>query len=45
MMALMIGLLVVQIVTVWAPGIEPRTVAWKNSKADETAPALVTWAT
>ncbi len=39
-MALMIGLLVVQIVTVWALGIEPRHRSLEELKHDETAPAL-----
>jgi putative MFS transporter len=44
-MALMIGLLVVQIVTVWALGIEPRHRSLEELKRDETAPALVKQAT
>ena len=40
-MALMIGLLLVQIVTVWALGIEPRHRSLEELKRDETAPALV----
>jgi putative MFS transporter len=40
-MALMIGLLVVQIVTVWAFGIEPRHRSLEELKGDEPAPALV----
>jgi putative MFS transporter len=44
-MALMIGLLMVQIVTVWALGIEPRHRSLEELKTDETAPALVKQAT
>jgi putative MFS transporter len=44
-MALMIGLLAVQIVTVWALGIEPRHRSLEELKGDETAPALVKQAT
>ena len=44
-MALMIGLLVVQIVTVWALGIEPRHRSLEELKGDETSPALVKQAT
>jgi MFS transporter, putative metabolite:H+ symporter len=40
-MSLMIGLLVVQIVTVWALGIEPRHRSLEELKGDETAPALL----
>jgi MFS transporter, putative metabolite:H+ symporter len=40
-MALMIGLLVVQIITVWGLGIEPRHRSLEELKKDETAPALV----
>ena len=40
-MALMIGLLVVQIITVWGLGIEPRIRSLEELKKDETAPALV----
>ncbi|WP_213773562.1 MFS transporter [Bradyrhizobium sp. dw_78] len=40
-MALMIGLLVVQIVAVWAFGIEPRHRSLEELKGEETAPALV----
>jgi putative MFS transporter len=40
-MAMMIGLLVVQIVTVWALGIEPRHRSLEELKGDETSPALV----
>jgi putative MFS transporter len=39
-MALMIGLLVVQIITVWALGIEPRHRSLEELKRDETAPTL-----
>ena len=44
-MAMMIGLLVVQIVTVWALGIEPRQRSLEDLKGDETSPALVKQAT
>jgi putative MFS transporter len=44
-MALMIGLLVVQIVTVWAIGIEPRQRSLEELKGEEAAPALVKQAT
>src|ERR1700754_1831654 len=40
-MSLMIGLLVVQIVTVWALGIEPRHRSLEELKANEVAPALL----
>jgi MFS transporter, putative metabolite:H+ symporter len=40
-MALMVGLLVVQIVTVWAFGIEPRHRSLEELKGDDAAPALV----
>jgi len=40
-MALMIGLLVVQIVAVWAFGIEPRHRSLEELKGDEASPALV----
>jgi MFS transporter, putative metabolite:H+ symporter len=40
-MALMIGLLVVQIVAVWAFGIEPRNRSLEDLKGEEAAPALV----
>jgi putative MFS transporter len=40
-MALMIGLLVVQIVTVWAFGIEPRHRSLEQLKGEEPVPALV----
>jgi MFS transporter, putative metabolite:H+ symporter len=40
-MALMVGLLAVQIVTVWAFGIEPRHRSLEELKGDEPAPALV----
>jgi putative MFS transporter len=40
-MALMIGLLVVQIITVWALGIEPRHRSLEELKRDETAPAVL----
>jgi putative MFS transporter len=40
-MSLMIGLLVVQIVTVWALGIEPRHRSLEELKGDETAPAVL----
>jgi putative MFS transporter len=36
-MALMIGLLVVQIITVWALGIEPRHRSLEELKAEDTA--------
>jgi putative MFS transporter len=38
-MALMIGLLLVQIVTVWAFGIEPRHRSLEELKGEDTAPA------
>jgi MFS transporter, putative metabolite:H+ symporter len=40
-MSLMIGLLVVQIVTVWAFGIEPRRRSLEELKGEDAAPALV----
>jgi putative MFS transporter len=40
-MALMIALLLVQIVTVWALGIEPRHRSLEELKGDEVAPALL----
>ena len=40
-MALMIGLLVVQIITVWALGIEPRHRSLEELKRDETAPGVL----
>jgi MFS transporter, putative metabolite:H+ symporter len=40
-MSLMIGLLVVQIVTVWALGIEPRHRSLEELKGDEVAPAVL----
>jgi putative MFS transporter len=40
-MALMIGLLVVQIVTVWAFGIEPRHRSLEELKGEEPSPVLV----
>lgn len=40
-MSLMIGLLVVQIVTVWTMGIEPRNRSLEEMKGDESAPAAV----
>lgn len=40
-MSLMIGLLVVQIVTVWAWGIEPRHRSLEELKGDEAAPAIL----
>jgi MFS transporter, putative metabolite:H+ symporter len=40
-MALMISLLLVQIVTVWALGIEPRHRSLEELKGDEAAPALL----
>jgi MFS transporter, putative metabolite:H+ symporter len=40
-MALMIGLLVVQIVAVWAFGIEPRHRSLEELKGEEASPALV----
>ena len=36
-MALMISLLIVQIITVWAIGIEPRHRSLEELKRDETA--------
>lgn len=41
-MSLIIGLLVVQIITVWALGIEPRHRSLEELKRDETAPAVLT---
>jgi putative MFS transporter len=40
-MALMISLLVVQVITVWALGIEPRHRSLEELKRDETAPAVL----
>jgi putative MFS transporter len=40
-MALMIGLLIVQIITVWALGIEPRHRSLEELKRDETTPAVL----
>jgi putative MFS transporter len=40
-LALMIGLLLVQIVTVWALGIEPRHRSLEELKGEEAAPALL----
>jgi MFS transporter, putative metabolite:H+ symporter len=40
-MSLMIGLLVVQIVAVWAFGIEPRHRSLEKLKGEEAAPALL----
>jgi MFS transporter, putative metabolite:H+ symporter len=40
-MALMIGLLVVQIVSVWAFGIEPRNRSLEDLKGEDASPALV----
>jgi MFS transporter, putative metabolite:H+ symporter len=40
-MALMIGLLLVQIVTVWAFGIEPRHRSLEELKGDDVAPAVL----
>jgi putative MFS transporter len=40
-MALMIGLLVVQIITVWALGIEPRHRSLEELKGDDTAPVVL----
>jgi putative MFS transporter len=40
-MALMIGLLVVQIVTVWALGIEPRHRSLEELKRDDTVPGVL----
>jgi putative MFS transporter len=40
-MSLMIGLLVVQIVTVWMLGIEPRHRSLEELKGDEAAPAVL----
>ena len=40
-MALMIGLLAVQIVTVWALGIEPRHRSLEELKRDDTATAVL----
>ncbi len=39
-MSLMIGLLVVQIITVWALGIEPRHRSLEELKGEDAAPAL-----
>lgn len=39
-MALMIGLLVVQIVAVWAFGIEPRHRSLEELKGEEASPTL-----
>jgi len=41
----MIGLLVVQIVTVWGSASSHDTAAWKNTKATRRSPALVKQAT
>jgi putative MFS transporter len=40
-MALMVGLLVVQIITVWALGIEPRHRSLEELKGEDAAPALL----
>ena len=40
-MALMIGLLVLQIITVWALGIEPRHRSLEELKGEEAAPAVL----
>jgi MFS transporter, putative metabolite:H+ symporter len=40
-MALMIGLLVVQVVTVFALGIEPRQRSLEELKGDDAAPAVL----
>jgi MFS transporter, putative metabolite:H+ symporter len=40
-MSLMIGLLVVQIVTVFALGIEPRQRSLEELKADDSAPVML----
>jgi MFS transporter, putative metabolite:H+ symporter len=40
-MALMIGLLLVQIVTVWALGIEPRARSLEELKGDEAAAGVL----
>ena len=40
-MALMIGLLMVQIVTVFALGIEPRHRSLEELKGDDAAPAVL----
>jgi putative MFS transporter len=40
-MSLMVGLLLVQIVTVWALGIEPRHRSLEELKGDEAAPAVL----
>ncbi len=40
-MSLMIGLLAVQIVTVWTLGIEPRQRSLEELKPDETVPAVL----
>jgi putative MFS transporter len=40
-MSLMIGLLVVQIITVWVLGIEPRHRSLEELKGEETVPALL----
>ena len=43
-MSLMIGLLVVQVITVWALGIEPRHRSLEQLKGEETTPAVLTQA-
>ena len=40
-MSLMIGLLVVQIITVWALGIEPRHRSLEELKGEDVAPAVL----
>jgi MFS transporter, putative metabolite:H+ symporter len=40
-MALMVGLLLLQVVTVWALGIEPRHRSLEELKGEDTAPALL----
>jgi MFS transporter, putative metabolite:H+ symporter len=40
-MALMVGLLIVQIVTVWALGIEPRHRSLEELKGEDVAPAIL----
>jgi putative MFS transporter len=40
-MSLMIGLLVVQIVTVWTLGIEPRHRSLEELKGEDAAPAVL----
>jgi putative MFS transporter len=40
-MSLMIGLLIVQIITVWALGIEPRHRSLEELKATDVAPGVL----